>query len=238
MNLFYHPQLQLSDTRIYFGKDESRHIHRVLRKKEGDVLHITNGKGIIFSAELNTATPKESEAVVIDAKEITPLPYRLHIAIAPTKNNDRFEWFLEKVTEIGVHAITPMFCDRSERRTIKPERLERIIESAMKQSLKAYKPVLNEAVSFSNFVKLLTGDHSLKYLAHCEDSPKEPLASLIQPKKEVLVMIGPEGDFSPAEIEIALANGVVPVNLGESRLRTETAGMVACHTVALLNQID
>ena len=191
MNLFYHPALDPNQSRIVFSKEESRHIHKVLRKKEGDVIHTTDGQGHIVEARLQSITPKECIAIVEEVKTQARLPYELHMAVAPTKNNDRFEWFLEKATEIGVSSVTPIFCDRSERRVIKPERFEKIIESAMKQSLKAYKPQLNPAISFAEFIK---SEHAeqLKFIAHCDDRPKEIFQRLVKPNEHVLVAIGPE----------------------------------------------
>ncbi len=153
MQLFYHPNSSEASKEITFDKEESRHIGKVLRKQEGDVLDITNGKGYFFKAELTIVTPKKCIARITETKKETPLPYQLHIAAAPTKSNDRFETFLEKATEIGITEITPIICDHSERKTIKPERYEKIIQSAMKQSLKAYLPLLNKAVSLKEFLQ-------------------------------------------------------------------------------------
>jgi len=235
MNLFYHPNSKPEDTQIVFEKEESRHITKVLRKSEGDLLHITNGRGYIFSATLVTVGPKQSLATINEVGKQEPLPYRLHMAVAPTKNNDRFEWFLEKATEIGIETITPIICDRSERKIIKPERFERIIESAMKQSLKAYKPTLEAAVSFSELISQNKGVSGIKCIAHCSDVPKELFKNIIQPQQDLLILIGPEGDFSNKEIQIANENGYVGVSLGPSRLRTETAAVTACHSVSFMN---
>lgn len=198
------------------------------------MIYTTDGKGHLIKAHLESISPKECVAAIEEIEKKTPLPYNLHMAVAPTKNNDRFEWFLEKATEIGVHSITPVFCDHSERRVIKPERFEKIIESAMKQSLKAFKPKLNEAVSFTEFVGGEFKD-DLRFIAHCEDAPKKLLQDLIRPEETILIAIGPEGDFSTKEIDLARRNGFVDVSLGNHRLRTETAAIVACTTVALLN---
>lgn len=235
MNLFYHPNSRPEDTQIIFEKEESRHITKVLRKTEGDVLHITNGQGYIFSATLANVGPKQSLATITEVLQQDPLPYRLHMAVAPTKNNDRFEWFLEKATEIGIDTITPIICDRSERKIIKPERFERIIESAMKQSLKAYKPKLGAAVSFSELINQTKDTSAVKCIAHCSDSPKELFKNVIQAREDLLILIGPEGDFSDKEIQIAEENGFVGVSLGSSRLRTETAAITACHSVSFVN---
>ncbi|MEN8116270.1 MAG: RsmE family RNA methyltransferase, partial [Bacteroidota bacterium] len=156
-----------------------------------------------------------------------------HIVIAPTKNIDRFEWFLEKCTEIGIDEITPILSEHSERKVIKPGRLEKIVVSAMKQSVKAYLPKLNELTSFNDLVK--TSDAPAKFIAHCNGGEKPHLKNNIEPGKNVLILIGPEGDFSPAEVELAKENGFKEISLGTSRLRTETAGVVACHIVNLIN---
>ena len=231
MNLFYQGNLSETSQNIIFDKDESRHIFKVLRHKLGDTLHITNGLGMLFTAELVEVSQKQCLAVTTIAEKKAPLPYYLHMAVAPTKNNDRFEWFLEKATEIGISEITPILCDRSERKVIKVDRFEKIIESAMKQSLKMYKPKLNELTSFSDFIKLQSNFNGIKCIAHCEDSEKELLKNLVQPTSNNIILIGPEGDFSYKEIELAQKNDFIPISLGESRLRTETAAISACHTV-------
>jgi 16S rRNA (uracil1498-N3)-methyltransferase len=235
LNLFYHPHSNPGDPQITFEKEESRHIIKVLRNKIGDVLHITNGRGDLFEARLTQMTPKQCLARVEESTKEAPAPYRLHMAVAPTKNNDRFEWFLEKATEIGIHTITPIFCDHSERKVIKPERYEKILESAMKQSLRTYKPILAPAISFSEFITQTGSDSAVKCIAHCEDRPRKSLQQLLAPAKATLLLIGPEGDFSHNEIALAIENGFSEITLGTSRLRTETAAIVACHTVALIN---
>jgi 16S rRNA (uracil1498-N3)-methyltransferase len=235
MQLFYHPDLQPDASDISFGKDESRHIAKVLRKQSGDVLSITNGQGYLFTAELTYVNQKASQARIISAEKIAALPYHLHLAVAPTKLNDRFEWFLEKATEIGVAEITPLICDHSERKVIKTDRYERIIQSAMKQSLKVWKPKLNPAIGFSEFLQEDPSEEK-KCIAHCYSSEKVSLKHTIFPGESVLIMIGPEGDFSPSEVERAVAQAFVAVHLGNSRLRTETAAVVACHSIAFINE--
>ncbi|PVW13218.1 16S rRNA (uracil(1498)-N(3))-methyltransferase [Marixanthomonas spongiae] len=235
MQLFYHPNSNAASKEITFDKEESRHIGKVLRKKEGDVLDITNGKGFFFKAELGLVTPKKCIAKIIETTKQEPLPYHLHIATAPTKSNDRFETFLEKATEIGITEITPIICDHSERKTIKPERYEKIIQSAMKQSLKAYLPTLNKAVSFKEFMQQKHNEN-LTCIAHCEEGDRKLFKSVLQKGPSVLILIGPEGDFSTEEIELAKRKRFIPVTLGESRLRTETAAVVAAHSVAFVNE--
>jgi len=237
MQLFYNKDISKNDTQFTFDKTESRHIVKALRKKEGDLLQITNGKNELFTVKVILANDKRC-LVEITHTESKPKPwnYNLHIAIAPTKNNDRLEWFLEKATEIGIDEITPIICSNSERTVLKTERLDKIVQSAMKQSLKFVLPKLNEPIKFTDFINQ-DFDGEL-FIAHCEELDKKSLAKTIKPNTKILILIGPEGDFSPLEIEKALAKSFTPVALGESRLRTETAGIVATQTVALINELS
>ena len=235
MQLFYNPNISENSKEISFDKEESKHILKVLRMNDGDVFKITNGKGSFFDAEIINANPKSCVVKIISEEKQPPLPYQLHLAVAPTKLNDRYEWFLEKATEIGIDEITPVICDHSERKQIKPERFERVLLSAMKQSLHYTLPKLNEAINLKDFLKLK--NEGLKFIAHCEaDKERNPLQKSLKPKEKVTILIGPEGDFSKEEIESALKSNFSPVSLGNSRLRTETAAIVACHTVALFNE--
>ena len=234
MQLFYTPELTPEIKNYTFSKEESKHIVRVLRKKETDILHITNGKGFMFTAKITIADQKKCMIEITSHEFQEPKGYKLHLAVAPTKMNDRYEWFLEKATEIGIDTITPIICDRSERKVIKVERFEKIIQSATKQSLNAYFPELKPAISFSNFIKTHSDDQL--FIAHCEEDKKQSLKEVLQTKQDVTILIGPEGDFSIKEIELALANNYIPVTLGDTRLRTETAAIVACHSVAFMNQ--
>ncbi len=233
MNYFYHPTLDNSVSQFAFSPEESRHIVRVLRKKEGDQLHITNGKGYVFLSEITSADPKKCAGRVLKSQKVLPARFELHMAVAPTKRLERFQWFLEKATEIGVSEITPIYCERSERDKFAAERLERVLQEGMKQSLRAYLPKLNPLTAFADFVK---GDlPGLRFIAHCEDDEKMDLKRRVAPDKDVVVLIGPEGDFTRPEIELAYESGFLPVSLGPSRLRTETAALVACVTVNLVN---
>lgn len=236
MQLFYHPHLDESQEEIVFDKEESRHIQKVLRKSKGDFIAITNGKGLMVQAQITDSDFKKCKAEVIEKKFQTPLPYTLHLAVAPTKLNDRYEWFLEKATEIGVSEITPVICSHSERKVIKAGRMEKIIQSAMKQSLKAFLPKLNESISFKEFIHSNHSNYDHKFIAHCEESEKSSLKSQLPAGENILIAIGPEGDFSSDEIKEAKKAGFIPVTLGESRLRTETAAIVACHSVAFVNE--
>jgi 16S rRNA (uracil1498-N3)-methyltransferase len=233
MQLFYHPELQANTEQFIFPPDESRHISKVLRKSSGDILQITNGKGLWFEAEILVPDHKKCSAKIISQTQVPPKPYELHMAVAPTKLNDRFEWFLEKATEIGVHQITPIICDHSERKVIKMDRMEKVIQAAMKQSLQSYLPQLNPAISFKEY--LTQPKNGELYIAHCEEDKKKELSHCAVAKKNTTVLIGPEGDFSPEEIQLALDNGFRAVALGNTRLRTETAAIVACTTIALIN---
>ncbi|MEZ4779350.1 MAG: 16S rRNA (uracil(1498)-N(3))-methyltransferase [Flavobacteriaceae bacterium] len=235
MNLFYQNNLTESSESVIFDSDESRHLHKVLRYHSGDTITITNGKGGVFSATLIEVNHKQCVAKITAYKKEAALPYQLHLAVAPTKNNDRFEWFLEKATEIGVTEITPIICDHSERKVVKLDRFEKIIESAMKQSLKMYKPTLHPLTSFAEFTKLQLTTNSKKYIAHCENSEKILLKNACSPAESSVILIGPEGDFSYKEIEFVKKNDFIPIGLGESRLRTETAAVVACSTVYNIN---
>lgn len=235
MQLFYNPTLTESTTTFTFSKEESKHIIRVLRKKEGDTLHITNGKGFAFIGKITLADQKKCIVTIVEQTFQKPRNYRLHLAVALTKMNDRYEWFLEKATEIGVDIITPIICDHSERKVIKAERFEKIIQSAMKQSLNYYLPELRPVISFSDFIQEHTNDYL--FIAHCENYKKVSLKQSIEAQQNSTILIGPEGDFSTKEIQMALNKNYQAVALGETRLRTETAAIVACHSVAFVNEL-
>lgn len=234
MQLFYNPDIHEATSSFTFDKEESKHIVKVLRKSVGDVLHITNGLGWMFDAEIINADIKKCQANISNAKQHPKREYKLHLAVAPTKMNDRFEWFLEKATEIGIDTITPILCDHSERKVIKLDRFEKILQSAMKQSLQCYLPTINELTPFNNFVN--QDFEGQKYIAHCEDSDRNSLKSQLKPDQDIVILIGPEGDFSVKEIETALQHNFIPVTLGNTRLRTETAAIAACHSVAFVNE--
>lgn len=199
------------------------------------MVQLIDGKGGFYTAKIVEPNSKKCTVEIVETKkEYEKRNHRLHIAIAPTKNNDRLEWFLEKATEIGIDEITPIVCEHSERKVIKPERLEKILVSAMKQSIKAYKPQLNDLVRYTDFIKRpFAGE---KFIAHCEDDNKSYLKNKYTVGRDVLILIGPEGDFSRQEIDEARQNNFTEISLGNSRLRTETAGVVACHTINLFNE--
>jgi 16S rRNA (uracil1498-N3)-methyltransferase len=255
MALFYVPNLSAASI---LPEEESLHAVKVLRLKSGDSIQIVDGKGGFYNALITTPHHKhcafEITETLVDASRRN---YKLHIAIAPTKNIERLEWFIEKATEIGIDEITPVFCQNSERKVVKEERLEKIIVSAAKQSKKAQFPTLNPPCTFDQLIMSYKADQ--QFIAHCYTSPqpsptereneggmnassnessyfeRKLLKSEIAIGKSVLILIGPEGDFSPEEVNTAIKNGYQPVSLGDSRLRTETAGVVACCTVAFCN---
>jgi 16S rRNA (uracil1498-N3)-methyltransferase len=236
MQLFYNPTISEANSSFVFDKEESKHIIKVLRKKESDILFVTNGLGLVFTTKIALASDSKCTVTILLVDKHEPLPYRLHLAVAPTKMNERYEWFLEKVTEIGIHEITPIICEHSERKVVNIDRFQKIIESAMKQSLHSFLPKLNEPIAFKDFLKL--DFNGQRFIAHCEETNKKSLKTVIQPNQDVTLLIGPEGDFSVKEIELALDNKFIPVTLGTTRLRTETAAIVAGHTVVLTNEIS
>lgn len=232
MQLFYTPDIAVNPE---LPEEEAGHCIRVLRLGESATIHLTDGKGYFYRATICRAHPKHCEVTIQERwEQSTSQVAFCHIAVAPTKNVDRMEWFVEKATEIGVDAITCLNCRYSERKEIKTVRLEKTAVSAMKQSQKATLPALEGMTDFKQFVaRPFDGQ---KFIAHCEEGTKQLLKSCYHPGEKALVLIGPEGDFSPEEIQLALQNGFIPISLGESRLRTETAALVACHTLCLLNQ--
>ena len=234
MQLFYNPDIKQGADTFIFDKDESKHIVKVLRKKESDKIFITNGLGFLFESEIILASEKKCEVKITKKTFQEPNSFYTHIAVAPTKMNDRMEWFLEKATEIGIHEITPIICDHSERKVFKIDRAEKIIQAAMKQSLHFYLPKINEPITLSEFVKKEFDGQ--KFIAHCEETEKKSFQKEVLKNGKITILIGPEGDFSTKEINLARANQFIPVTLGNTRLRTETAALAACHTIALLNE--
>lgn len=232
MQFFYSPEIV--PPRHTLTEEESRHCVKVLRMKRGDRIHITDGRGNLYTAEVADADPKGCVVEIVEtAAAYGQRTYGLTMAVAPTKNTDRYEWFLEKATEIGVDAVIPLECANSERRTLKPERPAKVIASAMKQSLKAYMPVLEPMTPFREVVERPFG--GVKLIAHCRDGERTKITEAIPPNTDVLMLIGPEGDFTAEEVEFALGRGFVAVSLGESRLRTETAAVAAVAAAYLAN---
>jgi len=206
------------------SREESRHIEKVLRKKVGDQILFTNGKGLIHTVEIEFITPAGIQVRSLHHKQHPAPSQHLHIAIAPTKNTDRLEWFLEKATELGIGEITPLLCERSERKIVKPERLEKILIRALKQSQRHYLPLLRPMTAFQEFIQQ---QKQPAYLAHCNPGPKKGIWELGPKDLPLTILIGPEGDFSPAEIEYASLHKHQMLDLGSLRLRTETAGILA-----------
>jgi 16S rRNA (uracil1498-N3)-methyltransferase len=218
-----------------FSRDESGHCIRVLRMRKGDPINFTDGKGNLYEGVITGESHAMMEASVTKVfKEYGRRSYRLHAAISPLKNNDRLEWFIEKAVEMGIDEITPLICSRTEKQRIKRDRLESIITSAMKQSVKAYLPVLSAPITVSDF---LAGKFSgVKLIAHCNGIPeRKPVSAVVRRAEDTVIMIGPEGDFTVEEVMMAVEAGFIPIHLGESRLRTETAGVAACCSVYLTN---
>jgi 16S rRNA (uracil1498-N3)-methyltransferase len=234
MQLFYNSTIDETTESFSFDKDESKHIIKVLRKKDTDILFVTNGLGLLFKTEITLASDNKCTVQILSIDKTESSKFQMHLAVAPTKMNDRYEWFLEKATEIGIHEITPIICDRSERKTVNKERFEKIILTAMKQSNALFLPKLNEAITFKEFIK--RKNEGLQLIAHCEETGKKSLKSVLKPNENVTLLIGPEGDFSEKEIALAIENNFIPVSLGNTRLRTETAAIVACHSVVFFNE--
>ncbi|OKS89472.1 16S rRNA (uracil(1498)-N(3))-methyltransferase [Mucilaginibacter polytrichastri] len=235
MHLFYTPDLIAGQSHYQLNEEESKHCIRVLRLEKDSEVQLIDGKGGLYTASIADPHPKRTLLVINSAiQAYQKRNHYLHIAVAPTKNIERLEWFLEKATEIGIDEISLIICQRSERKEAKVDRLNKIITSAVKQSLKAYHPILNEAIPL---VKLLsTPFKGQKFIAHCETGDKIDLKSAIQPHGNYLVLIGPEGDFTPHEIDEALKSDFKAITLGDSRLRTETAALEACFEVNFLNR--
>lgn len=237
MNLFYTPDINSS---IYtLSKEESAHCVSVMRLKAGSEIHLTDGKGNLYRSVLVNDNPKSCVVEVRETiREFEKRDFKLHIAMAPTKNIARVEWFIEKATEIGIDEFSFITCDHSERMVIKTDRLNKVITSAVKQSVKAYHPFLNNAYKFKDFIKSLNKFEGEKYIAYCADDIMEriSLKECYTKGKDVIILIGPEGDFSKNEIKIAIENGFKIITFGKARLRTETAALIACTTINLLNE--
>ena len=234
MNIFYEPEITKNGG--YINKDETHHCVNVLRLKKNDIIYVINGKGSRFECKILDYVQSRCK-VIIQKEEMATEPIsKCCIVVAPTKSIDRFEWFLEKSTEIGIREIIPILCKKSERKVLKPERLEKIITSATKQAGILWRPQLKPLISFEEFVSLQKNSTEQKFIAHCfDDNNKKELKNICAKNSNVLILIGPEGDFDQEEINLATSNGFISVSLGNSRLRTETAALAACMTVHILN---
>ena len=231
MHVFYTPDIS---TNLQLPDEEAGHCLRVLRLSIGDEIMLTDGKGSFYKAVISAATNKRCQVQILETIPQEPFwKGHLHLAMAPTKNMDRIEWFAEKATEIGFDELSFLNCRFSERKVIKTDRVEKIVVSALKQSLKANKPIVNEMIDFNKFME--RDFPGQKFIAHCYEGEKTLLKDAIVPGEDALVLIGPEGDFSREEVELAESKGFKPISLGKSRLRTETAALVAVHTMNLLN---
>lgn len=232
MAIFYAPDILKTPI---LPEEESLHCTKVLRLQISTEVSIIDGRGGFYKARVVVPHAKRTEVEIVEKEFFEPNPFGVHIAIAPTKNMDRIEWFLEKSTEIGITEITPLLCAHSERKQVNLERMFKILVSATKQSKHVFLPKLNPICSFNKFVEKASADKL--FIAHCAENKKQLLLNVCPKGKSVIILIGPEGDFSETEITLALLNGFDPVSLGESRLRTETAGVVACHIVNLVQQL-
>ena len=235
MILFYDIHLEDSISDFSFSKDESKHLSKVLRKKAGDQITITNGKGLEWNGELTHVASNSTRAKKIDSYQHSVPEKQIHLAIAPTKSSNRMEWLIEKLTELGIASITPLLCKHSERKVTKALRFEKIAIAALKQSQQFYLPEIHPLISFSDFLK---NNNQNAYIAHCQKSPKLNLSDFPLNQNSITILIGPEGDFSQEEIDAAVNAGSHSVSLGNQRFRTETAGLLACHTAFLQQQIN
>lgn len=235
MNQFYAPNI-LTDPVL--PEEESHHAVKVLRLQAGDSVIVMDGQGGMFHATIAVAHPKHCVVNSLERIEQKPVrDYYMHVAIAPTKNMDRLEWFVEKACEIGIDEISPIFCTFSERKVLKTDRIEKILVSAMKQSMQPVLTKLNEPCNFSDFMKRSDAISGQKFIAHCHEAEKVMLAKAMEPHKHITVMIGPEGDFSKEEVEKAIAKGYTQVTLGDMRLRVETAALYSVSCAATINQL-
>jgi 16S rRNA (uracil1498-N3)-methyltransferase len=231
VNLFYQPLIAQGVLKL--DEEESRHCIKVLRKQTGDHIRVTDGSGSFYDVVITSADPRECTFNIVREEKQPGRDFSIHIAIAPTKNTDRIEWFVEKCVEFGIDEITLLECEHSERTFIKIERLKKVAISAMKQSLKASLSRINELIRFDSFVSAeINGD---KFIAFVDETNPIHLKDSAEPAKQYVVVIGPEGDFSGNELSLALEHGFAKVSLGKSRLRTETAGIAACHILNLIN---
>ncbi|AYA36255.1 16S rRNA (uracil(1498)-N(3))-methyltransferase [Hymenobacter oligotrophus] len=231
---FFAPGLSGGNT-YTLPEDESKHAVRVLRLREGDAVELIDGAGSIYQAEVAEAEAKRCQLRIVQQQQVPRRAYQVHVAVAPTKNLDRMEWLVEKATEVGIDRLSFMRCARSERRELKLERLERIAVSALKQSGQAWLPQLDELTDFATFVHSL--DPATTFIAHLAEGERISLAQVAAAGNRCCILIGPEGDFTPEEIELALGRGIRPVTLGHTRLRTETAALAACHTVHVAHEL-
>ncbi|SHO59622.1 16S rRNA (uracil(1498)-N(3))-methyltransferase [Algoriphagus zhangzhouensis] len=234
MQLFF--QQHISPPTITLEPEESKHLTRVLRKREGDTIHITDGEGNLYECKLTDANPKKSILQVVSSEQVPADDFYIHLAIAPTKSPDRMEWMIEKITEIGFHELTLLSTMNSERSFLKTERLHKKMISACKQSLKYHTPKINQTIDFKSLINNSEFDDFEKFIAYVDENHDHHLLDLAKPKGKYVILIGPEGDFDPKEIQEAMDQNFQPISLGKSRLRTETAGLAAIQMLQILNR--
>lgn len=234
MQLFF--QENISEPISQLSEEESKHLVRVLRKKQGDAITLTDGKGMVYQSVILDANPKKASLKILSKTEAVKDNFQIHLAIAPTKSPDRMEWMVEKITEVGFHELTLLETENSERSYLKTDRLEKKIISACKQSIKFHIPKLNGNIRFKDLIESKEYNDYHKFIAYVDEDHQHHLLDLAQPHEKYLVLIGPEGDFDPKEIKKAIECGFMPVSLGKSRLRTETAGLAAVQMLQVLNR--
>jgi 16S rRNA (uracil1498-N3)-methyltransferase len=236
MHLFYTPDITPENYTL--SEDESKHCVRVLRLKTGDTIYLIDGRGGWHEAKIKDDNPKRCAVMLVNSRfEVGKRNWHLHVAIAPTKNMERLEWFVEKATEMGIDEISLVITDNSERAIVKTDRLLKVAVSAMKQSMKAYLPKINEVIKYTEFIEKHKNVAAEKYIAHCINSDVKPHIKMVyHQEKDVIILIGPEGDFTLQEVKLAIDNTFAEINLGESRLRTETAAVYACAAINILNE--
>lgn len=233
MIIFYAPEI-LDNSEL--PEEESGHAIRVLRHQEGDEIEVVDGKGFWYHCKIIFAHPKHCQVEILSRKEDNHWPYQVELVVAPTKNLDRMEWFLEKATEMGLDRFIPIKSRFSERKELKTERMKKIAISAMKQSLKATLPLIDEMTDIKKVIE--EPFNGQKFIAHCmDDQPRQLLSHLINKGEAIRILIGPEGDFSPEEVNLAINNNYIPISLGEQRLRTETAALASVHTIHVINEL-
>ena len=236
MNIFFNNKLLKSTDEILFSEDEAKHIVKVLRKKIGDEIIVTNGKGLKWRGTISSINIKNLKAIKSDAKLIPKSFENIHIAISIIKSSSRMEWFIEKATELGVNEITPIICFNTERKSLNLDRCQKIMISAVKQSKRFFIPKLNPVISLKEFLALKNKNHHT-YIAHCHKGEKKLVHEIQSINNKVTVMIGPEGDFSNDEINFSINKNAIPISLGENRLRTETAGIFAISNLIIQKHI-
>lgn len=234
MQLFFQEKIELSLT--FLDEEESRHLVKVLRKKQGDLIQLTNGKGQVFDCVILEANPKKTNLKILSSSEVPEDNFHIHLAIAPTKSPDRMEWMVEKITEIGFHELTLLETMNSERSYLKTDRLQKKVISACKQSLKYRIPILNQTKKLTDLFNSGEFEGFQKFIAYVDDDHVNHLLDVAKAGGKYLILIGPEGDFDPKEIKEAVQSGFRPVSLGSSRLRTETAGLAAVQMLQVLNR--